>query len=314
VCISGVSFLSVVFLRFYIEHMFARIVVIISSVWLGILLTSIAFLISYDLVRFFIPLNPFIAGQSIIILVSVLSLIGILNTQIIRTKVVEIKTRKLDTGLKVVHLSDLHLGYFHGFKYFKRIIDKVKTLDPDIVLITGDLVDDIKELSKDFFSKLKELDSPIFYTTGNHDHYAGLDEVLNILKNTKIKVLQNESIVLKNLQIIGVNNGPGRQYVIDVLKSINIDLTKFIILMYHQPANPKKANKFGVDLMLAGHTHGGQFLMFILFARLFWIWSNGLYHYKNTFLYTSPGVGIWGPPFRLGTSNEITLIRVLKND
>ena len=314
ICISGVSFLLEVFLRYYIKYILARVVVIISSIWLGIFLTSITFLIAYDIVRFFIPLNPFIVGQTLIIVVIILAIIGIVNTQRVITKVIEFKTKKINDELKIVHLSDLHLGYFHGIRYFKRIIDKVKTLDPDIILITGDLVDNIGELSKDFFLKLNELNSPIFYTTGNHDHYAGLDEILKILKDSKIKVIQNESIFFKDLQIIGVNNGPGRQYVIDVLKGINVDLTKFIILMYHQPSNPKKANNFGIDLMLAGHTHGGQFLMFILFARLFWIWSNGLYNYKNTHLYTSPGVGIWGPPFRLGTNNEITLIRILKGE
>ena len=269
-------------------------------------------LFGYDILRFIIPINPNLAGVFIIIIVTILVIVGIINAQFVRIRKINLQVNGLGKELKIVHLSDLHLGMIHGKGYLKRITEKVRNLKPDLVLITGDLVDSPMLFRQDSFSSLDELEAPVFFTTGNHEYYAGLDEVLRVLRNTKIRVIRNEKVLLNNIQLVGIDNGGGKDYLKNMLTKIDMDQTKFTILMYHQPVGLEEVNKHGVDLMLAGHTHGGQFFMFILFARLVWKYAKGLYKFKNTYLYTSVGTGTWGPPLRLGTNSEITLLRLME--
>lgn len=311
-CISSLSFIFAMFLRFLFENFITKLIIIASSIWLGVLFILIFILLGYDIARFFVPIRPSIAGITIVILMCILVTAGIVNARLIRIREVKIQNKKINRDLRIVHLSDLHLGPTHGIGTFRRIIERVKTLKPDVVLITGDLVDSPRELSKEMLAKLDELESPVFFTTGNHEYYAGLEEVLGILKNTKIRTLRNERVNFIDIQIVGIDNGSGKRYFIETLKNIKIDPKKFSILMYHQPVALKEVNEHGVDLMLAGHTHGGQLFMFIFFAWLIWRYPNGLYRYKNTYLYTSPGTGTWGPPIRLGTNCEITLLKLGK--
>ena len=310
--LSSMSFLFAMFLQLFFKNALTRIIVIISSVWLGGLFIMLFILFGYDILRFIIPINPNLAGVFIIIIVTILVIVGIINAQFVRIRKINLQVNGLGKELKIVHLSDLHLGMIHGKGYLKRITEKVRNLKPDLVLITGDLVDSPMLFRQDSFSSLDELEAPVFFTTGNHEYYAGLDEVLRVLRNTKIRVIRNEKVLLNNIQLVGIDNGGGKDYLKNMLTKIDMDQTKFTILMYHQPVGLEEVNKHGVDLMLAGHTHGGQFFMFILFARLVWKYAKGLYKFKNTYLYTSVGTGTWGPPLRLGTNSEITLLRLME--
>jgi len=305
---SSASFFIAMFLESIFDNIISRFIVIVSSIWLGGLFIILFILFGYDILRFFIPIHPYTAGPVIIFLVIIFVSAGIINAQFIRIRKIRIQSYKLPKELKIVHLSDLHLGAIHGSGYLRRIVRKVSALKPDLVLITGDLVDGPQHYSNDSFAPLNELDAPIFFTTGNHEYYAGLDEVMDIIKNTKIKPLRNQKIDINGIQLIGVDNGGGRNYIDEILKNIPMDQNKFKILMYHQPVPIETINKYGVDLMLTGHTHGGQFFMFVLFARLIWKRINGLYKYRNTYLFASPGTGTWGPPIRLGTNSEIIML------
>jgi len=224
--------------------------------------------------------------------------------------VVEIRTKRIRRNLRIVHLSDFHLGPIHGATYFARVIRRVKALRPDLVLITGDLLDSTERSTSVSFAVLNELDVPVFLTTGNHEHYIGLEEVSKILKKYNIRILRNEAIETNDIQIVGIDNTASRRHFVSILEKIDMNPNKFTVLMHHQPIALEDANKRGVDLMLAGHTHGGQVFMFTLIVRLFWKYSNGLYRYRDTYLNTSSGTGTWGPPLRLGSFNEITLIKL----
>jgi len=159
------------------------------------------------------------------------------------------------------------------------------------------------------FTRVK---APVYFTTGNHEYYAGLDEILALVARTKVQILRNEMVNAGNVQIVGIDN-THRDMIEDILARIRIDPNKFTILMHHRPVGLEAANRYGVDLMLSGHTHGGQFFPFIFFAKIIWRRARGVYKYKNTYLNTSMGIGTWGPPLRIGTSSEIVLIKVVEN-
>ena len=135
---------------------------------IGCKFTYIFFLFGYDIARFFITIDPKTAGPVIIALVSILVIYGMINAQFIRIRTLRITSNKLRKELKIVHISDLHIGAVHGTGYLKKIVKLVKAQKPDLVLITGDLVDGPQHYSKKTFTSFDELSTPIYFSTGNH--------------------------------------------------------------------------------------------------------------------------------------------------
>ncbi|UCH88801.1 MAG: metallophosphoesterase [Thermoplasmata archaeon] len=286
---------------------------IIGGFWLGFVLIMLFILMLYDGARFFIDIDPYIAGQYILIITAILTAYGSINAQVARVREVKIRAGNLppEKNLRIAHISDIHLGPVHGTGFLKRLVAKTNALKPDVVLITGDLADGASKYTEESFAPLNDLNAPAFFTIGNHDIYAGLDWILELVGKTKVQILRNEAVELKNIQIIGIDYGWGKGYVGSTLKPILIDRKKFSILLSHMPGGLEDANKAGVNLVLSGHTHGGQFIPIVIVAKLLWRYNKGLYKQNGTYLYTSQGIGTWGPPIRLGTNSEIALIRVV---
>ncbi len=246
-------------------------------------------------------------------MLTILTIYGVANAYFIRTRKVTINAKGHGKpNLNIVHLSDLHIGSVRGERYLRKTVEKTNALNPDLVFITGDLADGPYDYTSKTFAALNDIKAPAFFTTGNHEYYAGLDEMLKLFGKTKLKILRNEKVSVGNVQIVGIDDGIGKKNIGPILKSMNLDPKKYTILLHHRPIGLEDANKNGVNLMLAGHTHGGQFFPFIMFARLIWRRAKGLYKYKNTYLNTSTGIGTWGPPLRLGTSCEIVLIKLVE--
>ncbi|MCK5561628.1 MAG: metallophosphoesterase, partial [Thermoplasmata archaeon] len=307
--ISSLSFILALFLEFTVNNQITRIFFIISAVWFGALFILIFMLINYDIIRNIITLEPYVAGRMIIGVLTIFITYGLINAYLMRTREVIISAKGHGKGnLRIVHLSDLHIGSVRGPRYLQKAVEKTNELNPDLVFITGDLADGPYGYTPKSFSALNEIKAPVFFTTGNHEFYAGLDEVLELFSKTKLRILRNEKVNVGNVQIVGIDDGVGKNNIGPILKSLNLDPKKYTILLHHRPIALEDANKYGVNLMLAGHTHGGQFFPFIMFARLIWRRAKGLYKYKNTYLNTSTGIGTWGPPLRLGTNSEIVLI------
>lgn len=217
--ISSVSFFFTVYLES--SNLLLKAIIIAASVWLGVLTIFLFILIGYDILRIFVPINPYLAGWTIVILVGVLSIGGIVIAQMVRTRVVEIRTKRIRRNLRIVHLSDFHLGPIHGATYFARVIRRVKALRPDLVLITGDLLDSTERSTSVSFAVLNELDVPVFLTTGNHEHYIGLEEVSKILKKYNIRILRNEAIETNDIQIVGIDNTASRRHFVSILEKID---------------------------------------------------------------------------------------------
>jgi predicted MPP superfamily phosphohydrolase len=284
-----------------------------TAVWLGTIFIILFILLPYDILRFIFDLDPYIAGRFITGLVLIMVVFGIFNSKFIRQREVVIKAKGHGKGnLKIAHLSDFHLGAVYNTKFLQKVVDKTNALHPDLVLITGDLVDGPYDYTPDTFAPLNDIKAPVFFTTGNHEYFTELDEILELLGRTKVRILRNETVNVGNVQIVGIDN-THRELFGEVLSGLKIDPNKFTILMHHRPIGLETANRYGVNLMLSGHTHGGQFFPFIFFAKIIWRRARGVYKFKNTYLNTSTGIGTWGPPLRIGSNSEIVLVRVVEN-
>jgi predicted MPP superfamily phosphohydrolase len=211
-------------------------------------------------------------------------------------------------------MSDLHLGTIKNEKFLKKISTKINNLNPDIVLITGDLIDGTAPLSDNIIKKIDKIKSPIYYVIGNHEIYDGLERIIKIISKTKIKPLRDKAISFKGLQIIGLDYLEGVKLEDNLLETklsrIKLNKNKPSILLYHSPLNINKLNDLGIDLQLAGHTHGGQIFPFHLLVRLAFRNYRGLHKFKRTTQYISEGTGTWGPTMRVLSSSEIALINL----
>jgi predicted MPP superfamily phosphohydrolase len=222
-------------------------------------------------------------------------------------------------GFKIIQISDLHIGQMMTASMLEEIVDKVNSLNPDLIAITGDLVDgSVYKLLKEVVS-IKNLKAKkgIYFVTGNHEYYSGVESWIFEIEKMGIKVLNNESVkVIKKddyFYLSGVTDHEakkfGKEHAADFKKTFfGLQKGKKRILLAHQPIAVKEASKYGTDLVFAGHTHGGQIWPFTYLVYLQQPYLKGFYQYNETKLYVNQGTGCWGPPMRLGSYNEITEI------
>ena len=163
------------------------------------------------------------------------------------------------------------------------------------------------------FQLLNNIDAKTYFTTGNHETYAGIGLIDNLLNNTKVNILRNQTIMANNIHIIGIDDSDDTLQVRKQLGTIKIDESKYTILMYHRPSGFKDAASSNIDLMLTGHTHAGQIYPFNFLIALFNGYVRGLHHINQSYIYVCEGIGTWGPPMRLGTKAELVNIIVYPN-
>ncbi|MFH0978091.1 MAG: metallophosphoesterase [Candidatus Woesearchaeota archaeon] len=292
---------------------FSRIFYAGAASWLGAVFFLLCLLAIHEVVRLFVKIDAKTAGIAILILGIVFTSVALINALFIRVHTIELQIPKLEKATTIVQLSDIHVGTIHNSEYLKEIVDKTNALNPDMVLITGDLVDGSGPLSYEMLQPLEGLKAKTFFTTGNHEEYEGLDKVLPLVQRTGVQILRNELANYKGIQIVGIDNpGEGFRRNNSEISQIKINKSKAAILMFHPPSGLEDAQAAGISLQLSGHTHNGQIIPFNLLSRLAFPRVQGLYEYKGTYLYTTYGTGTWGPPMRLGSSNEIVLLKLKK--
>jgi predicted MPP superfamily phosphohydrolase len=251
-------------------------------------------------------------------------------------KSVEVRLENLPESWRdktIVQLSDVHLGHFHTAAAMVRLADRVNALAPDLVVITGDLFDGMIDGLPSFADPLRRLSARqgVYLVTGNHEVYAGLHRSLDVVARAGIRVLHNEVVEVDGLHLMGISY-PG---VADERQIRGVErLTRPgperrpCILLFHTPTDIRHegrldrrtatywrpdtsfalSKKLGVSLQLSGHTHRGQIFPFGLLTH--WIFNgydHGLHQEKGFAIYTSSGVGTWGPPMRTGTPPEIVV-------
>ncbi|MSS75038.1 metallophosphoesterase [Candidatus Pacearchaeota archaeon] len=288
--------------------LFTRSFYFLSCLWMGALFIGVWLVLLFQIVSVFIGFSPFLSGSILMVLDIGLVLFGFINARHVRLREVVLSSRKLRKSLRIVQLSDIHLGTINLAPFLEKLVVRTNRLNPDIVVITGDLVDGSAPVSSTMLQSLNDIRAPVFYVIGNHEIYDGLEGVLRILRKTKVRVLRNEIVKHAGIQIAGVDFYEGTQEVISHIKRLKFSKYFFTLLLNHAPTGFPEAVRQGVDLELSGHTHGGQLFPFTLFVRLTYRYVRGLHSLQGSHIFISQGVGTWGPPLRLGTSSEMTLV------
>ncbi|MEV0004408.1 metallophosphoesterase [Micromonospora sp. NPDC050980] len=228
--------------------------------------------------------------------------------------------RSMD-GLRIATVSDIHLGPLRGRAHTERIVAMINRLDADLVAVVGDLVDgSVAELGA-AAEPLRDLRSRYgsFFVTGNHEYYSGVEEWVREVDRLGLRVLQNERQEIRArggvLDLAGVNDvtaaGTGLAAPADYAAALaDRDPSRPVVLLAHQPVAAHEAAKFGVDLQLSGHTHGGQMAPFNLAVKLQQPVVSGLGEVDGTKVYVTNGAGFWGPPVRVGAPPQVTLVEL----
>jgi hypothetical protein len=225
-------------------------------------------------------------------------------------------------GFKIVQLTDIHVSPTIKRNFVQGVVDVVNSLSADVVVLTGDLVDgSVKRLAYDV-DPLKSIQSVHgnFFVTGNHEYYSNALEWIEKVRSLNFTVLLNENCLVTHGQgrilLAGVTDYRAGSFYeshqSDPFKAMaGAEPAHIKILLAHQPKNIVDAARAGFDLQISGHTHGGQFYPWNLFAGIAQPFVKGLHQYQNAQIYISGGTGYWGPPVRLGSPSEITLITLV---
>ncbi len=216
-------------------------------------------------------------------------------------------------GYTIVQLTDVHIGPLLGDRYAADVVAKVNALSPDLIVITGDLVDGHLRELREHIEPLRGLVARdgTYAVTGNHEYYWNANAWLEHLRSLGIRILRNEHVTIHDsFDLAGVDDSSATE---DLPRALaGRSTARPVILLAHHPRTITRASAAGVDLQLSGHTHGGQLLPLGWLARLFDPQVSGLAKFGATWLYVSEGTGFWGPPMRVGTSGEIALITLAK--
>lgn len=328
--IMPVGFFFASFLSHASQSSLTKFIYIVSASWLGIainllLAAALISLLSWLLGLMGITFSRLIFGTGIFLAALIFSAYGFWNAENPEVKTLEVKIKNLPAawqGKTVVQLSDIHLGHIHGLPFLRDIVDKTNAQNPDLILITGDLFDGMDGDLNVFVEPLNNLRAKngVFFVTGNHEIYVGLDRALAVLKQTDIKVLSNEMVNIHGLQLIGLDYALSGEAGFTgqssneekIIKSLaGFDRNKPSILMYHAPINIEQAAAAGINFQLSGHSHNGQlwplnFFTWLIYGR----YDYGLNLLGDFSIYTTNGVGTWGPPMRTGNTPEIPVFKL----
>jgi len=299
------------------------------SSFIGISFMLFCIAIIYDI--FHIPLNrvPFDKSRRLMLKAILdVTMLVLLFSYMIRgffngfkmpiIKEVEIEIKGLEKELNIVQVCDVHIGKSLGKEFLDSIVKDINSLNADIVVIVGDLVDLKVDKIGDKLDSLKEIKSRfgVYFVSGNHEYFHGVEDICEHLRSLHVRVLENESVVIdKVINLAGITDLIGRRFAIlepDLSKALlQTDSNLPTVLLAHQPKITKELKNEKIDLILSGHTHGGQIFPFGLLVLLDQPYLSGLYqHSENTQIFVSNGAGYWGPPIRVLAPSEIVKIRL----
>lgn len=293
-----------------------------GSVWLGMLTTALSGSILYWLVTRFFPTHWRMASLyttlAIIACAIIIALINGMGTPVIRRHTLQLPTGqdKLK-GFTIVQLSDIHIGNLTTVSRIRHIATTVNELKPDLVVITGDLFDGFNGDEEKDALLLKSLKAPhgVIVIPGNHEYYSGIDTFLRISKENNAIILKDSLHILDNgITIVGFDDydrrfaDKKRPHAQEI--TVNVPTDSLLIALRHRPLYFNEALEAGVFLQLSGHTHAGQVPPMDLMVLFAYKYPVGLYKIGNSYQYTSPGTGTWGPPMRLFSRNEITVFEL----
>lgn len=333
--ISPVLSRIIVWDRFFL---FGYVFTYVSSLWIGYVFYLLITTLSIDLVnslhgiaarlrhspdRLLLPRNMTVLAATITLpfLICVYAYVEALN---IRTTYLTIKTQKLPQSMEqltIAQISDVHLGMIVREGRLERLIKVLNAVNPDIIVSTGDLLDQEVDSINHLADLLAVLRPPLgkYAVMGNHEFYAGPEKAAGFIVRAGFKLLRGECLRLQGrINIIGVDDpAAGRLG----FPKANVpalfgerDPNLFTLFLFHRPPNSEHYfERLPIDLQLSGHTHGGQLFPFRLVTRIFYPLKAGFYRLEDRHLYVSGGAGTWGPPLRFLTPPEVVVIRLVRS-
>jgi predicted MPP superfamily phosphohydrolase len=320
--VLSVSFVAASLLAHRYFNPLVRIGYTIAAVWLGLVnfffLAAVAAWIIYGAPRLFgVHLDKRAIAAVCFGFGLLAGIYGLVNAAWTRVVRVSVKLPNLPNtwrGRTAAVVSDLHLGHVRNVGFLRRIVRKLSELHADVLFIPGDLFDgtavDANQLAKPW----AEFSAPLgaYFITGNHEEFTGSGKYLDAVRQSGIRVLENEKIVLDGLQIVGVHDrdSANPERFRSILRQAAVDPDSASILLVHNPHRLQLAAEAGISLQISGHTHLGQFFPWTtVVSRVYGRFAYGLNYLGDLAVYTSSGAGTWGPPLRLGSNPEIVLIR-----
>jgi predicted MPP superfamily phosphohydrolase len=288
----------------------------IGSTWVGALAIALAvFLLELVLALLFPHQRRLLvlAALAITFLIAAFSMLNVAFGPVLRQVNIPVRGLTADLeGFSIVQLSDLHLGNLTSVKQLRRIVDRVNVLKPDLICITGDILDGDIGRDNRYCEILGSLRARhgVVAVTGNHEFYAGITKFLRLAALSNWRVLRNQTLNLDGkLAVVGLDDDAGKSFNLSgpdlpaALRSAAVNVPR--ILLYHRPAKFSEAAGQGIDLQLSGHTHAGQIPPMDLLVWLIYKYPSGLYSLGQSHIYTSSGTGTWGPPMRFLSRSEI---------
>jgi uncharacterized protein len=328
----GVAMPATLFAARLLPGSVVRPAIWVAFIWMGMGFLLVAFLGLADLARLAVfviarlrgPSDPDPARRVLLArtlaagvggLVAGLSAIGIRSAlHGIQIKELDVKLRGLPqelAGFRLVQISDVHVGPLLRKDWVAHVVARIRALSPDLVAITGDLVDGRVHELHEHVAPLAKIDARrgVFFVTGNHEYYSGVEEWYAHLPTLGVRPLRNERVeVAPGLELAGIEDPTGQPDLPAALEGR--DPASALVLLAHQPRQFSEAAKHGVSLTLSGHTHGGQIWPFSWLVALAQPYLAGLHRRGDSQLYVSRGTGFWGPPMRVFAPAEITLLRL----
>jgi len=317
----------------------ARFLAFVGYCWMGFVFLCFCCLIAVDLCRLFIfaggllfpgpwaalvPSPKYYFPLSVLLSLAV-ALFGYSEAQSIRTERIVVSSPKIprEAGrVRIVQISDVHLGMIVRHARLSGIIREVKKAGPDLLISTGDLVDGQINNLAGLAEILREITPRYgkFAITGNHEFYAGLAQSLDFARRAGFTILRGEGLTVAGLiNLAGVDDPAGKGFglyraVSEKELLANLPQEKFTILLKHRPEVENAALGF-FDLQISGHTHKGQIFPFRLLTRIFYPYYGGSFPLPPyAFLHVSRGSGTWGPPIRFLTPPEVTVYELFHED
>ncbi len=329
------------------ESVFVKIFSHVSTLWLVVLLYSFLLFLVIDIFKiitmFLFPkINKWLMENKVFfdailgrILLGLLVLIIVLgsfyarNVKITEYTITTNKEGLENDSLRIAMVSDIHLGHMIGKEWTQRMVHQINEIEPDVVLLLGDIIDDELEVVREnnMLADIKRIDARygVHAVAGNHEFYGGalkenpkefFLDVVKFYEDNGINMLLDEGLLVEDsFCLIGRLDVQSENFLDSPRKNLSeltddIDFSKFVILMDHQPLEIEKIARKGVDLQLAGHTHGGQMWPINYITRFIYGQYRGMSKLENTNLIISTGYGLWGPIVRVGSRSEIIQIDI----
>ncbi|MDR0830136.1 MAG: metallophosphoesterase [Prevotellaceae bacterium] len=302
------------------------ILYIIGTSWIIIFLYLLLIFLFLDIIRLthLVNIERFMVhswyGWGIFsVLISAILIIGNINYYKKNRVEINIETSKplaSQNGLKIVSISDLHLGYGIGKPELENWVRLINAEKPDVVLIAGDVIDNFsKPIFEDkMYKTFRKINTKfgVFMALGNHEYIGNIEENLDFLKRANINVLRDSAVLINDdFYIVGREDYSRKYRKRLAVITDNLDKTKPIICIDHQPMRLKEARQNGVDFQVSGHTHYGQIFPLNYIQKLMFEKPYGYTRKGETQYFITSGLGIWGGKFRIGTRSEYVVINLI---